>query len=49
LRRLTRRTAEIDAGTLKLPGGESVELATIPAVNEWLEGLAIRCRNGWVL
>lgn len=46
LRRLTRRTDEIDAGVLRLPGDSSIELVTVRDLNTWLEGLAVRVENG---
>jgi|tagenome__1003787_1003787.scaffolds.fasta_scaffold17120595_1 hypothetical protein len=46
LRRLTRRTDEIDSGVLRLPGDSSIELVTVRELNTWLMGLAVRVENG---
>ena len=47
LRRLTAKTRDINRGVLTWPGNEdTIEIATVPAINDWLEGMAVRVQHG---
>lgn len=46
LRMVEQRLHELDSCSLSLPGGDTVEVVTVPEVRDWLGGLVARTTAG---